>query len=360
MKRIAEVVFLAVLCLHAPFADAGQLQRTDPGVTVLSTAPNGEVAALAEVNEIRVVFSEPMVTLGRIPAEVRPAFFTISPAVQGTFRWSGTTVLIFTPDAKRPLPYATTYQVTIAAGATAASGVKLAKPVTFSFTTPTVRLLSTIWYRRGATVDGRMVVLLRFNQPVRASDVGASLSAALEPHQWVPPSFTPDKQARVTAIDPQAIARFEAKVAATRAVASASTPVALRPTDDWDKKTYPPSPDLAVFETDTKVLAESWVKLSLDGKLRSAAGPATPAKEQTHVVHAERAFFIDGFRCSSECDPDRWNPIRARAPVKVADFAAAITATDVTLAPAEVRKAAAKPQRGDIVRDATYQITLED
>src|SRR6185369_8025359 len=152
-------------------------------------------------------------TLGRIPNPVTAPFVRISPAVQGTFRWSGTTVLIFTPDATRPLPYATTYQVTIAAGATAASGLKLANPVTFSFTTPTVRLLRTNWYRRGATVDGRMVLLLRFNQPVRAADVAASLSAALEPHPWQPPFFTAEEQARVTAIDPQALQRFEAKVA---------------------------------------------------------------------------------------------------------------------------------------------------
>ncbi len=360
MKRIVEVLFLAVLCLRAGSADAGQLPRADAGLTVLSTAPTGEVASLAEVNEIRVVFSEPMVALGRIPTDVRPSFFTMSPAVQGTFRWSGTTVLIFTPDATRPLPYATTYQVTIAAGATAASGLKLLKPVTFSFTTPTVRLLRTNWYRRGATVDGRMVLLLRFNQPIRVTDVGASLSAALEPHEWQPPSFTAEEQVRVTAIDPQALQRFDAKVAATRAVAFASTPVSLRQTDDWDKKSFPPSPDLAVFETNTQVLPESWVKLSLDGKLKSAAGPATPGREQAFVVHAERAFFIDGFRCSSECDPDRWNPIRARAPIRVANLAAAITATDITLAPTDVRKSAPKPQRGDIVRDATFQITLED
>jgi hypothetical protein len=72
MKRIVEVLFLAVLCLRAGPADAGQLPRADSGLTVLSTAPTGEVASLAEVNEIRVVFSEPMVTLGRIPSDVRP------------------------------------------------------------------------------------------------------------------------------------------------------------------------------------------------------------------------------------------------------------------------------------------------
>jgi uncharacterized protein YfaS (alpha-2-macroglobulin family) len=360
MKRIAEIVFLAVLCLRAGSADARQLQQSDPGLTVVSTAPHGEQASLAEANEIRIVFSEAMVSLGRIPAEVRPAFFTILPAVPGTFRWSGTTVLIFTPDPKRPLPYATTYQVTIAAGAAAASGQRLAKPVSFSFTTPTVKLLRTNWYRRGGTVDGRMVLLLRFNQPVRPADVGASLSAALEPHEWVRPGFSTEEQTRLTAIDPEAIGKFEAKVTATRAIASASTPVLLRQTDDWDKKTYPPSQDLAVFETDTKVLPESWVKLSLDETLRSAAGPATPGRQQAFTVHAERAFFIDGFRCRTECDPDRWNPIQMRAPIKVADLAAAITATDVTGAPLDVRKAAPKPSRGDIVTDASFQITLED
>jgi hypothetical protein len=359
MKPTSAVVFLAVLCLRAWPADA-QLRPPDAGLTIVSTAPQGEVASLAEANEIRVVFSEPMVTLGRIPAEVRPAFFKISPAAPGAFRWSGTTLLIFTPDPKRPLAYATTYQVTIAAGATAASGRKLARAVTFSFTTPTVRLLQTRWYRRGGTSDGRMVVLLRFNQPVRPGDVAASLSASLEPHEWKPPAFSTDEQARLTAVDPQGLARFDAKVSATRAIASASTPVSLRQTTDWDRKTHPPSRDLAVFETDTRVLPESWVRLSLDAGLRSPAGSSTPGKPQTFTIQAEPAFFIDGFYCRARCEPDAWNPVRMRTDVKVADFAAAATATDVTAAPAAVPKAAQLPKRGDDSRDASASITLED
>src|SRR6185436_9971775 len=111
---------------------------------VVSTGPSGEVANVDEASEIRVVFSEPMVTLGRAPAG-KPAFFSITPVVAGTYRWSGTTIFIFTPAKK--LPLATKYDVTIAAGATAVSGRKLAAPVTFSFTTPTVKLLQTNWYR---------------------------------------------------------------------------------------------------------------------------------------------------------------------------------------------------------------------
>ncbi len=129
-------------------------------------------------------------------------FVTISPAIPGAFRWSGTTILIFTPDATRPLPYATRYDVTVAASATAVSGRRLEKPVTFSFTTPTVKLLSTTWYRRDGTVDGPMVVVLRFNQPVRSADVSAALTAALKPHEWTAPSFSPQALQRLKASDP--------------------------------------------------------------------------------------------------------------------------------------------------------------
>lgn len=359
MKRIAFAGVLAVFCLPVFSADARQLRITDSGLTIVSTAPEGEIASLAEANEIRIVFSEPMVNLGRIPSELNPAFFKIAPAAAGTFRWSGTTVLIFTPDPKRPLGYATTYQVTIAAGTPAASGRKLARAVTFSFTTPTVRLLETHWYRRGATVNGRMVLLLRFNQPVRPADVAASLSAALEPHPFEAPVFTSDEQTRLNVIAPDAMRRFDAKVAGAKAVAASTAAVPLRLTNDWDRKAFPPAADLVVFESESPVDPESWVKLTLDEKVRSAAGSATPGKTQSFTVHAERAFFIDGFYCQSECDPDRWNPIRMRAPVRVTEFAAATMATDVTTTPTNIGKTAQPPKR-DFVQDASTRITLED
>jgi alpha-2-macroglobulin len=361
MKRIAFALVLAVLCLRVSNADARQLRTSDPGLTVVSTAPEGEVASLAEAKEIRIVFSEPMVNLGRIPSEVNPPFVKITPAVPGTFRWSGTTVLIFTPDPKRPLSYATTYQVTISAGTQAASGRKLARTVTSSFTTPTVRLLQTRWYRQGGTVNGRMVVLLRFNQPVRPVDVAASLSAALEPHPFTTPTFTAEEQSRLASIDPDGLRRFDAKVSAAKAIAASTARVSLRLANDWDKKTYPPSNDLVVFESESMVLPESWVQLTLDEKLRSAAGPATPGKTQSFTIHAERAFFIDGFYCPSACDPDGSNPIRMRAAVNVTDFAAAASAKDVTTGAADVPKASQPRQRGEIFTvDESYGITLED
>ena len=93
---------------------------------VVSAGPTGEVRAAEQGNEIRVVFSEPMVSLARTPSRLKPAFFHITPAVAGTYRWSGTTILILTP-AKR-LPLATKYDVTIDAGTPAVSGRKLGRP----------------------------------------------------------------------------------------------------------------------------------------------------------------------------------------------------------------------------------------
>lgn len=75
-------------------------RRRATRLTVVSAGPNGEVAELAQANEIRVVFSEPMVVLGKIPQPLRVPFVRIAPAIGGTFRWSGTTVLIFTPEKR--------------------------------------------------------------------------------------------------------------------------------------------------------------------------------------------------------------------------------------------------------------------
>src|SRR5215470_18925224 len=105
-KPLVLTAILLVLCA------SGLLAQT--ALTVTSAQPNGELGSLAQANEIRIRFSEPMVTLGRIPDQVTAPFFAIRPAISGTFRWAGPTILIFTPDSKTPLPFATQYDVTIA------------------------------------------------------------------------------------------------------------------------------------------------------------------------------------------------------------------------------------------------------
>src|SRR5688572_27695755 len=177
MKRIGFVLFLLL---------ATTLSAAN-GLRVVSVGPVGETATLAEANEIRVVFSEPMVALGKIPQPVTAPFFKIEPAVKGTFRWSGTTTLIFTPAAS--LPYATEYSVTVDKTAKAISGHTLDQPYRWTFTTPTIRLMRTDWYRRS---NGAVVIGLWFNQPVEATVLAPYLKLRTQAHQIELPPVPPE------------------------------------------------------------------------------------------------------------------------------------------------------------------------
>jgi len=123
MLRRAAV--LAVVLATFAFATEAQ---TPPSLIVQRAGPDGELAELNQANEIRVVFSEPMVSLGRIPQPVTAPFVRIEPAIRGTFRWSGTTILIFTPDPRQPLPYATQYQVTVDTSAARSAAASSQRP----------------------------------------------------------------------------------------------------------------------------------------------------------------------------------------------------------------------------------------
>ncbi len=154
---------------------------------VRSAEPTGEIASLAQANEIRVVFAEPMVALGKIPEPVAAPFFRIAPARKGAFRWAGTDTLIFTPAA--PLPYATKFTVTVDTTATSVAGNALPAPYEFSFTTPTVKLLRTSWYRKTRRFDSPVVIALRFNEAVEPYEVARHLSLRYEPHPWTEPTL---------------------------------------------------------------------------------------------------------------------------------------------------------------------------
>ena len=352
-----------LVCLLA-FGNAQVSAQPAPGsgaLRVVSANPTGEVASLAEANEIRIVFSEPMVALGRIPAAVRPPYVRITPAIAGSFRWSGTTILIFTPDAKPPLPFATRYAVTVDASAAAISGRKLEAPYTFTFTTPTVKLLSTDAYRRGGRADAAYVILMRFNQPVEPADVVQHLTARFEAHEWTPPGFDEDARKRLSALDPASLGRFEAKVAAARAAASAQSPVSLRLTGDWDKKRFPPARTLVVLETTTRVPPQSWVKLTIGPGMRSPAGAATPQRAQEYTLKAEPAFFVLGPQCDAGCDPDYRNALRLSGDVRLADFSKAARVRDVTAGSDKPVQAQNKPRvRNEYSGDQAEWFTLED
>ena len=361
-RKSAAVLWLAVVLLtraSAPSAMQG------PPLTVVSAAPSGEVKQLSDANEIRIIFSEPMVALGRVPSNPSVPWVTIAPAMKGTFRWSGTTVLMFTPDPAAPLPYATHYAVTVTSAAESAAGHRLSAPYHFEFTTPTVKLMSEDeeprWYRKNGRFDGPLVIAMRFNQPVHGSDIVKHLQAHYVAHDWDIPVLSADVRRRMTAADPNGMRLFDTKVAATAKAAGASGLVSVRIASDWDKKRFPPEDDLVVLETTTAPPPQSGVQLTFDDRLPSPGGREVPGQNQTLRLDVESALFVNGTHCATGCDPSGWNPIMFTADVAAAAFRPALSVREVT-DPAHEQPVArpAQPPARTSTQDLSSDLNVED
>ncbi|HEV3484753.1 MAG TPA: Ig-like domain-containing protein, partial [Vicinamibacterales bacterium] len=314
MRRLAvALLFLASTSIFAA-----------NGLRIVSAGPVGEVATLAEANEVRVVFSEPMVTLGRIPTPVTAPFFRIEPAVKGTFRWSGTTTLIFTPE--RPLPFATQYTVTIDPSAKSVSGKTLDQPYRWTFTTPTIRLVMADWYRKNGKADAPVVIGLRFNQPIDPNTIVQHLQLRTQAHDAeISPIPAADR------LTPAEVKAFEAKRAKAEAAASSDDqPVFVFVAKEWNKERFAPGKDLVVLETRPGVAPDTWIKVLIDEKIAASERHARAGREQAFTLQLDRTFFVSGIECQEQCDPEYRNWINFTTTVPFANVRKALTVTDIT------------------------------
>ncbi len=337
MKRAGLSILLFICAVSVQAADK---------LTIIKAGPVGEVASLAEANEIRVVFSEPMIVVGKIPKVLEVPWFHVAPAISGTFRWSGTTTLIFTPDPKTPLPFATKYDVTVDAEAKAVSGKALGKVYRFSFVTPTIQLLRTDWYRKGDKWDGGVVIALWFNQPVDAETLGEHLKLRTAAHEFKAPEL-PGRE-RLQKLEPQQVAAFDAKVAkAQQAAASDGQPVLSFFPTEWDKEHYKPAKEMVVVETKPGVPPDTHLQIFIDDSLAKRTGNVATGRTQTFTIELNPTFFVDKIECLTECNPDYYDPIsmRVRNGVPFLSFRKAVSVLDVTDPAHEVPVTAAAPKR---------------
>lgn len=343
-RRWTEMLFAALLCA-SPLAAQTEL-------VVTSAGPTGEVASLEQVNEIRIRFSEPMVALGRIPDQVHASFFSIRPAIDGTFRWAGPTILIFTPEAASRLPNATRYEVTVSTAATAVSGRRLTRPYSFQFTTPTVRLLRVETYQENDQFDSPLKIALRFNQPVRPADVMAHASLRYTPREWEAPALDVRQRARM---GPASVAAFEQKVAAARSIARSTAAVPFLAAADWDRRRFPPDPTLVVLETTGAPSPGGLLRLTLDRLMPSAEGSATPEAQQQRDIELAEMLFVRNFACRQRCDADGYNAGQLSVNVALDDLGSAMTVHDITASPeVVVGKAAAPLVRREVYDDIRW------
>lgn len=122
----------------APLRDKMQLPSGPEARPVPESGPLRVVFATPrgptdQRTEISLVFSKPVNPLGD-PTDRVDAPARITPSVEGSWQWLGSSALRF--NAKSPMPLATSFQVEIPAGFAALDGSKLTEPFSWSFSTP--------------------------------------------------------------------------------------------------------------------------------------------------------------------------------------------------------------------------------
>jgi uncharacterized protein YfaS (alpha-2-macroglobulin family) len=352
MKRAGLGILLFVCALSARAADK---------LTIVKAGPIGEVSTLAEANEIRAVFSEPMVVVGKIPKVLEVPWFHVEPAIKGSFRWSGTTTLIFTPDPKTPLPFATKYDVTIDADAKAVSGKTLGQAYHFSFITPTIQLKRTDWYRKGGKFDGDIVIALWFNQPVDTETLATHVQLRTVGHEFKAPEL-PARE-RLQKLEPQQVAAFDHKVAmAQGAAGSDGQPVLSFFPTDWDKEHFKPSKEMVIIETKPGVPPDTYLQVFLDDKLATNASNVATGRAQTFTIQLNPTFFVENISCVSACNPDYSDAIvfRSREGVTFVNFRKSIGIIDITDPAHEIPVTPGKPKHEDSETEHRSAYSLDE
>ncbi|MBX7077687.1 MAG: Ig-like domain-containing protein [Nannocystaceae bacterium] len=163
------------------------------------------------VDAIRVTFNQPMVPLASVEALASKAVpFSIDPMPPGKARWLGTRTVAYYPDGR--LPFSTTYKVTVPAGTKSEPGNALSKAVSWTLSTPTLALESSVPWGGMGEVELEPTVTLTFNQPVQRTALLAALEwtgggdtvafTELEPEGAA--TMEPWQRSRIVALRPKA------------------------------------------------------------------------------------------------------------------------------------------------------------
>jgi hypothetical protein len=133
---------------------------------ILQTSPVGPLNTAQLEQEVVVVFSQPMVPLGKV-SDARREAFRIEPAIKGVYRWYGTRVAAFIPE--EPLKPGSAYRVTVPVQKSL-NNKELEKSYAFSFRTPPLRLNYSYPYS-GRRIEYKTDFKLFFNYAVSLRDI---------------------------------------------------------------------------------------------------------------------------------------------------------------------------------------------
>lgn len=150
-----------------PMSLPASVPSVAPGPLLIERySPIGESRA---TDELSLHFSQPMIPLASIGATLSQVPATLSPQVEGEWRWISTDLLKFVSPAG--LPMATTFTVEVPAGTRSALGGTLAAPLRYSFATPPLTLARSIPASGQEKQPLQPVIWLFFDQRVEPEDL---------------------------------------------------------------------------------------------------------------------------------------------------------------------------------------------
>ena len=269
---LLAVVVLLAACLpgqHAPNVAPGhtlELGATPPpqaspgAFGVAFAAPQGETL---DPSEVTLVFNRPMRPLetaddaapgastpigaGETPSPARIVVRGSETPPRGSWRWMGTSALVFSPESR--LPSATEYLLTVPAGTRSLSGETLAAPFESSFSTPRphAERLDLDPDRATDRLEPGETFALRFNQPVDPREVERSAALTVgegsQAHRIPFAASRPDaKNGKLVKIVPVAPLPLAAKVSLVLDASLRGTegPLSMKEGHTFEMATYGP------------------------------------------------------------------------------------------------------------------------
>ncbi|MEX1362360.1 MAG: Ig-like domain-containing protein, partial [Nannocystaceae bacterium] len=144
----------------------------------LTVERHGPTGPQGLVDAIRLTFDQPMVPLADVAAlRAKPIPLILEPAVAGEVKWLGTRTLAFMPEAGR-MPFSTETTITVPAGVTSTWGTSLAEELSWTITTPTLALESSVPWDRDSQVELSPTITLEFNPAIETTALVAAMTLA--------------------------------------------------------------------------------------------------------------------------------------------------------------------------------------
>ncbi|MDR0719487.1 MAG: hypothetical protein LBF78_07610 [Treponema sp.] len=153
---------------------AGTVAESDEAFTITDYGPSGELPSEIKKPAIYVVFSQPVVPLARLgePLTEEAGLFTIEPPLAGIYRWYGSRLLSFQPDAENMPQHE--YTVTVSDKIRSLGGKSLEGIKSFRFETERLEILD---WQLGA--GGNYWISTRNADPVDAKYISIYFSHAV-------------------------------------------------------------------------------------------------------------------------------------------------------------------------------------